>query len=225
MIRAVLFDLFETLITESQAPPTRASLLRETLGLNGEAFRAEWKARRPRVVLGQLSFGEALAEISKAVTGFVDASAVQRACDQRTREKAIAFSEIDDDVAALIGELRGMGLGLAVVSNCFAEDVRAWSTWPLARQFQYSIFSYAAGVAKPDPAIYLRATRGLGVEPETTVFIGDGGDDELVGAEQAGLRAFRALWFLRRWEHLGSSNGHGVGLADRQDVLTLVAAG
>ena len=224
MIRAVLFDLFETLITESQLPPTRASVLGHALGLDGEAFRLEWKTRRPRVVLGRLSFGEALTEISRALTGSVDAPAVQRVCEQRIREKAIAFREIDGDVAALIGELRGMGLGLAVVSNCFAEDVSAWSTWPLAREFQCSVFSYAAGVAKPDPAIYLKATRGLGVEPEATVFIGDGGDGELVGAQQAGLRAFRAVWFLRRWPHVGSFNG-SVGLVNRRDVLTLVAAG
>ena len=224
MIRAVLFDLFETLITESQVPPTRAAVLGETLGLDGEAFRVEWKARRPRVVLGQLSFAEALTEISRALTGFVDAPAVRRVCEQRIREKAIAFGEIDENISAMIGELRGMGLGLAVVSNCFAEDVTAWSTWPLAREFQCFVFSYAAGTAKPDPTIYLKATRGLGVEPETSVFIGDGGDGELVGAVQTGLRAFRALWFLRRWPHVGSLIGSD-GLADRQDVLTLVAAG
>ena len=103
MIRAVLFDLFETLITESQAPPTRASLLGETLGLNGEAFRAEWKARRPRVVLGQLSFGEALTQISSTLAGRVDTAAVERACEQRTREKATVFAAIDKDVSTLIG--------------------------------------------------------------------------------------------------------------------------
>lgn len=65
MIKAVLFDLFETLITESPVQPTPASSLGETLGLQQEAFRVEWKARRPRVVLGQLSFAAALTEISK----------------------------------------------------------------------------------------------------------------------------------------------------------------
>ena len=225
MVRAVLFDLFETLITESSAQPTRASVLGDALGLQREAFRVEWKARRPRVVLGQLSFGEALTEISRTLAGAVDTAAIQRLCEQRIQEKAVAFAQVDKEVAALIAELRGQGIRLAIVSNCFAEDVHAWSTWPLAREFQCSVLSYAAGVAKPDPQIYLRATSQLGVDPAATVFIGDGGDNELAGAEQAGLRAFRAGWFLRRWPAARRSDRGDSGLESGQDVLKVVAAG
>jgi HAD superfamily hydrolase (TIGR01509 family) len=222
LIKAVLFDLFETLITESRLQPTRASRLGETLGCEQEAFRAAWKAQRPRVVLGQLSFAGALTEISTTVAGTVDAAAIQRACDQRIREKAAAYAQIDEEVAALIDELRGCGIALAVISNCFQEDVLEWPTCPLARGFQSALFSCAEGVAKPDPDIYLRATRRLGVEPATAVFIGDGGDNELAGAERAGVRAFRALWFtgdrLRdRWPETPR-------LSNRQDVLKLVGA-
>jgi len=35
-----------------------------------------------------------------------------------------------------------------------------------------------------NPEIYLKATRALRVEPEMAVFIGDGGDNELAGAER-----------------------------------------
>lgn len=225
MIRAVLFDLFETLITESRFPPTRASGLGDALGLDGEAFRVEWKARRPLVIVGRLSFGEALVEISMALAGSLDAAAVRRVCEQRVREKAIAFAQIDQDIAAMVTGLRGRGLTVGVISNCFAEDVRAWPTWPLSRQFQCCIFSYAARVAKPDPEIYLNAVGALGVEPKTTVFIGDDGDGELAGAEQAGLRAFRADWFRRRGSYAGAVSKHARGFTNPQDVLTLVEAG
>jgi FMN phosphatase YigB (HAD superfamily) len=158
MVKAVLFDLFETLVTESWTQPTRASSVGDALGLEGEAFRVEWKARRPRVVLGRLSFGDALTEISRTLIGSVDTAAVERVCEQRIREKAIAFAATDEEVSALISQLRGQRLSLAVVSNCFAEDVSAWPTWPLAREFQCSVFSFEARVAKPDPEIYLKAT-------------------------------------------------------------------
>ncbi len=225
MIKAVLFDLFETLITEARVQPTRASRLGETLGLEQEAFRVAWKARRPRVVLGQLSFAEALTEISTTLAGIVDPAAIQRICEQRIREKAAAYAQIDDEVAALVADLRGCGVGLAIVSNCFKEDVLAWSTCPLARGFQCTLFSFAEGVAKPDPEIYLRATRRLGVEPATAIFIGDGADDELVGAERAGLRAFRALWFTSNRLRDRPSEAPRSGLAGRQDVLKLVVSG
>lgn len=221
MVRAVVFDLFETLVTEAGTPPTRVSSVGAALGLEREAFRVEWKARRPHVVTGRLSFGEALTEISRMLAGGVDTTAIERACEQRIREKATVFSTIDEDVSTLIGQLRARSLGLAVVSNGFAEDVRAWPAWPLARAFQSTVFSCVAGVAKPDPEIYLKAIRELGVEPDTAVYIGDGGDDELAGAEKAGLRAFRADWFSRRWPHAGSSSA-GVGLANPRDVLRIV---
>ena len=56
---------------------------------------------------------------------------------------------------------------------------------------------FDTGLAKPDPEIYWKAIRELGIEPATTVYVGDGGNDELAGAERAGLRAFRAAWFSR----------------------------
>ena len=224
MINAVLFDLFETLITESPVLPTRASSLGAALGLQPEAFRVEWKTWRPRVVLGQVSFTDALTEISRNLTGRVDTAAVQRIRTQRIREKAAVYARIDEEVTALIAELRHQGVGLAVISNCFSEDVLAWPACPLAREFQCTAFSFAEGVAKPDSEIYRRAISRLGVEPATAVFIGDGGDDELAGAALAGLRAFRAVWFVRD-RPVQPSGAVSPELANRRDVLTLVTAG
>jgi putative hydrolase of the HAD superfamily len=224
MINAVLFDLFETLITESPVRPRRASSLGESLGLERDAFRAEWKNRRPRVMLGRLSFAEALADICRTLTGTVDVGAVQRLCDQRALEKAAAFAHSSDEVAALVTDLADHHVALGVISNCFEEDVRAWSAWPLARKFRCAMFSFAAGVAKPEAEIYRRAVRELGVQPSTTLFVGDGGDDELVGAEQAGLRAYRATWFNADRRH-GRPESGTPDLASCHDVLRIVGAG
>jgi HAD superfamily hydrolase (TIGR01509 family) len=198
MINAILFDLFETLVTESHSTPTRAGSLGTSLGLDRAAFKTEWKARRPLVTLGRLSFADALTEISTVLSGRVNEEAVQHACEQRRQEKVIAFAQRDPDVEHMIHELHARRIRLGVISNGFAEDVSPWSTWPLAREFECRIFSCEAGLAKPDPEIYRTAMRELGVEAATTVYIGDGGDDELAGAERAGLRAFRATWFSGR---------------------------
>ena len=197
MIDAVLFDLYETLITESPVAPTRASSLFAPLGLERQAYRTEWKARRPRIVVGELSFTGALTEISQTLTGTADAVAIQRIRQQRVTEKTVACARPDDQVAALIAELVRRNVRLGVISNGFKEDVLPWSGCSLAPAFHCTAFSCDEGVAKPDPEIYLRALRRLGVQPETTIYIGDGGDNELAGAEQAGLRACRAAWFVR----------------------------
>ena len=52
---------------------------------------------------------------------------------------------------------------------------------------------------KPDPRIYQQVLQALGVSPEDTIFVGDGGSNELAGARRAGLTALWATWFLDRW--------------------------
>jgi HAD superfamily hydrolase (TIGR01509 family) len=221
MINAVLFDLFETLITESAVQPTRASSLAPALGLKNEAYRREWKARRPRIVVGALSFTDALTEVSQTLVGRVDGAAVHRICEQRIREKAAAYARPNDQVTKLITGLVRRGVVLGVVSNGFREDVLPWPDCSLAPAFECTVFSCEEGVAKPDPEIYLRAVRRLGVQPATTVYIGDGADNELAGAEQAGLRACRAAWFVPN----ASRTGAWPELEACEDVLRLVAAG
>ena len=224
MIKAILFDLFETLVTESEVQPTRASSLGEKLGVEPQAFRSHWRIRRPRVILGQLSLAEALADICNSLAGRADTTAIQRICEQRIGEKTAVFDRIRDDVAALFTDLTNRGIGLGVISNCFDEDVRAWPVCSLARQVGCTVFSFAEGVAKPDAEIYRLAARRLGIEATSAVFIGDGGDDELVGAERAGLRAFRAVWFSTAGGQRGAGSTQS-DLVSTQDVLELVAAG
>lgn len=222
MVKAILFDLFETLITEFQSEPPRASSLGPELGFEPGAFRAEWKTRHSAVVLGRLSFREALAEIGATLERHAHNPEVERVCQNRIHAKAAAFDGIEPQVLATIGELHKRGIRFGLVSNCFAEDVTAWSTCPLAPQFACTVFSFEVGLAKPDPDIYLEACRRLEVTAAETVFIGDGMHDELQGAEHGGVRAFQALWFLRRWPHFRADHTRVPNLARVEDVLSLV---
>ncbi len=200
-IKAVLFDLFESLVTESALPPTRASSLGPSLALDAEAFRIEWKHRRQEVILGRLSFTAALAEITAALGGSTDGAALEKIRLARLKEKAAPFTKIEPEVLDTVERLRCAGIRLAVISNNFAEDVAAWPDCALGPLFDVAIFSSQVGLAKPDSGIYLHACHALGSSPSEAIYVGDGADDELAGAEGAGLRAYKALWFLRRWPH------------------------
>jgi HAD superfamily hydrolase (TIGR01509 family) len=192
---AILFDLYETLVTERDTVQTRAGSLGEALGLDPKLYRPRWKALRPRVVRGELSLAQALHDIGSQLGVAVGSETVQRLCLQRAREKVVVFERIDPDLAAMIRALRDEGLRLAVLSNALAEDVSSWPGCSLDGLFDVEMFSFAAGVAKPDPAIYEEALRRLDVTTADAVFIGDGGDDELGGATRVGLRAYRAGWY------------------------------
>ena len=198
MLRAVVFDLYETLVTESGAGIRNAGSLGESFGLDAYAFRREWKPLRPLVLCGRLTFHAALTEVGARLGVATPFALVQQACDERAREKATIFRRIDPAVITLTHDLHERGLKLAVVSNCMAEDVAAWADSPLASQFACTMFSFAAGVVKPDARIYLEVLRQLDVNAEHALYIGDGGDDELAGARQAGLSAAQAAWFVSR---------------------------
>jgi putative hydrolase of the HAD superfamily len=201
MTHAVLFDLFETLVTESTASARRASSFAQDLGVNQDAYRSHWRSRRLDVVLGRCSFRDTLAQIARTLGGTLDHTLLDQLRSERVAQKAAVLRSVDADVLATLDDLRAAGLKLAVVTNCFAEDVAAWDSSPLRAYFDVTVFSCAVGLAKPDSEMYLLACRELHVSPTRALFIGDGGDDELPGARAAGLRADRALWFLSRWPH------------------------
>ena len=62
---------------------------------------------------------------------------------------------------------------------------------------------------KPDREIYELACTGLGVDPSDCLFVGDGANDELRGAERAGMTP--VLVHPRgedpRWDGLGDWSG------------------
>ena len=125
MIAAVLFDLYETLVTERDTTPVRASTLGDRLGLDGTAFRKAWKPRRSRVIRGELSFADALVEVGSSLGSTLNPAVVHRLCEERAREKSVRFGRFDPEALSCFRQLQERGLKLAVVSNCFAEDVRA----------------------------------------------------------------------------------------------------
>jgi HAD superfamily hydrolase (TIGR01509 family) len=201
MIQAVLFDLFETLVTESAASVRRASSLAAELGVDQNTYRKHWRSLRPEIVLGRCSFRNALTQIVRALGGTPDEKLLEQLRSERLRQKAAVLRTVDPDVLAAIDTLRARGLKLAVVTNSFAEDVAGWEGSPLRSFFDIMLCSCAVGLAKPDPEIYRLACRELRVPPARALFIGDGADNELDGALSAGLQACRALWFLARWPH------------------------
>jgi FMN phosphatase YigB (HAD superfamily) len=150
---------------------------------------------------GRLPFAQALRDIATGLGGRADDGTLQGICDARKRTKAEPFARIERPVLTMIDHLRRRGLGLGTISNCVAEDVTGWPTSPLASRFDCAVFSFEIGAAKPDPAVYIEAITRLGVDASEAWFVGDGGDEELPGASQVGLRPFKALWFLKRWPH------------------------
>ncbi|ASU40423.1 hydrolase [Herbaspirillum sp. meg3] len=99
-----------------------------------------------------------------------------------------AVTPFDDVVPGLVQLKSRVRLG--TVSNGFADLGRIG----LAEHFEISIAAHQFGTAKPDPTIFHAACTALDVSPEQAIYVGDDLTLDVLGAQQAGLRA---VWMNR----------------------------
>jgi HAD superfamily hydrolase (TIGR01509 family) len=90
------------------------------------------------------------------------------------------------DTMATLQALYAAAVPVAVVSNIGFDIRPLCDTLGIARYVSAWVLSYEVGACKPDPAIFRHACRGLGVEPEHTLMVGDTPAD--AGAALAGCQ-------------------------------------
>jgi HAD superfamily hydrolase (TIGR01509 family) len=91
------------------------------------------------------------------------------------------------EVVASLRGLRDMNIRLGLLSNADESEVGNWGRSPISSFFQTACFSFEIGYSKPAKQAYTFALERLGAEPSATMFVGDGGHDELRGARNAGF--------------------------------------
>ncbi|KOR90128.1 HAD family hydrolase [Paenibacillus solani] len=198
-IRAVFFDLYETLITEfadGKRISKRTYDYRDRLGLSEDKFKQEWSSRFEQRMNGQFpSYQAVIRDILHVRSLPYHEEHVEFLYQARIREKTLPFRAVSQQILMMLDQLRKHGLKLGLISNCSEEEVTAYHQSPLAPYFDDVTFSYEAGVAKPNPEIYRLACEHVSVSPQESLFIGDGGSDELRGAHNAGLTPYQAYWY------------------------------
>ncbi len=202
---AVVFDLWDTIVdfSRERAHAHRRELL-ERIGADEERF-AEAYAR-----LGggreTAPYGEFLGRLCADLEA--DPAVVDELIELR---RGYARTSLVPRPGALetIAELRRRGIGVGLISACTSDVPDAWPETEFAPLFDATVFSCEVGFSKPDPRIYALACEQLGVDAGAAVFVGDGANDELAGAERVGMKAVcilppgrdEALWpEARGWE-------------------------
>ena len=181
-LRAVIFDLWNTLAVW---PEERWAELRprvaELAGLTSEEFDSRWygelaplRETRP--------MADVLALFDLAPEAAAELVSVRR---EVTRQGLVPVPGALETIAGL----RERGLKTGLITVCSEEVAMLWEETPFHGLFDAEVFSATCGLRKPNPRIYRLALERLGVEPEDAVFVGDGANDELAGAERVGLRA------------------------------------
>jgi putative hydrolase of the HAD superfamily len=181
MTRAVVFDLWDTLVDyDVEGARSYQDRVARRLGRDPEEFAPIWREGRPARDNGSLR--EYLAALG-ATGAVVDELVTLR------RESTRAMLRPRPGAVETLHELRDRGLRTGLISVCSEDVPDVWPETPFAALFDATVFSCSVGLRKPDPRIYQLATEQLGIEPSQAVFVGDGANDELAGAERVGMRA------------------------------------
>jgi putative hydrolase of the HAD superfamily len=185
--RAVVFDLWQTLaIWPQESSRELYRTLAARLGVEEEQFASAWLARRPERDEGSVrdSFVAVAEDLGIADP---DLDAVLKIRLAYHRDRLVPRP----DALPTLELFRSRGAKIGLISVCSEEVEQVWHETELAPYFDAVVLSCAVGLTKPDPRIYLLACEWLGVAPGDCVFVGDGANDELPGAERVGMRAIQ----------------------------------
>ncbi len=194
MIRAVIFDMYETLVTLLTGPRCFSGEMAALAGADVETFRAAWRATEDARMTG-LPLEKALRRTMEAA-GCWEEEAYERILRQRRASREIRPEALHPEILPLLIALRERGLRIGLVTNCQSDEaaeIRRSLLWP---HFDAPVLSCEVGLMKPDTAIFERCTRALGVEAKECLYVGDGGSCELTAARRLGMRAVQAAWHL-----------------------------
>jgi putative hydrolase of the HAD superfamily len=172
----VIFDLWETLIDWDRE--TNAAMV-AAVTKHAPEFKERWPQSRNRYT--------APIRVALADAG-VPVEVLEEVCALRLAYVRDALVPRPGAIDTL-RRLRELEVRVGLITVC-SEDVEVlWPSTPFAGLFDAEVFSSAVGLSKPDPRIYLHCCELLGVEPREAVFVGDGANDELAGAQRVGMRA------------------------------------
>jgi putative hydrolase of the HAD superfamily len=209
MIKAVLFDFYNTLAETTNFGPSWEDLITElgyelpadvrerwwNDGIDGTEHDEHsisrdhyvaWQGSRVRSMLGDCGVPD------DAHDTFIE----------RVREIS-AHNRIDayEEVVCVLSDLRARGVALAICSNWDWDLHEAIESAGLTGAVDVVVSSAWVGARKPHPRIYAHTLDQLGIAPEDALFVGDTWACDVDGPRAAGMHTV----YIRR-SHLGVDN-------------------
>jgi len=225
--KAVIFDLFGTLVPNMSLSEHRAVLTRMAHALSAppDDFAQLWFDTFNERSTGIFqSPDDNVAYICRTLGVSVNETQVKLATRIRFDYSVQSMVPRSDAIETL-SHLKYEGCKTGLISDCSAEVPAIWKDTPFVELIDVAIFSCSVGVKKPDPRIYQLTTNQLGIKPQECLYIGDGSSQELTGASQVGMHAV----LLRLPDEDGtdahridSEEWHGPTISSLKDVLKLV---
>lgn len=196
MIKAVIFDMYETLITHYDSPLYFGTEMAADAGIPKNKFLPLWRKTENERTLGKITTEEVVESILKEC-GCYSEELLQNLINKRTQTKIECFNHIHPQILPMLTALKEKGVSIGLISNCYFEEAEVIKKSELFTFFDVSFLSCEQGIKKPDAEIFNRCINALSVKPEECLYIGDGGSKELEAAEKLGMTALQAVWYLK----------------------------
>jgi putative hydrolase of the HAD superfamily len=214
MIKAIAFDLWETLITDTPEQSRKQERLRlarmeEILGARVPAERIEHAYRKLWHRCHELYWSADVdVPCRRQIEHFVEE--LQLDVEPRTldaledvyaRAAVEILPTVVDGAHDVVAELKRRGYRLGLISNTGRTPGSALreilDELGLARHIDAMIFSNEHGACKPQASIFAALRDGLGVEYGETMFIGDNLYVDVHGAQRCGMHAVHFIPAVR----------------------------
>ena len=202
MIKAVFFDLYQTLVRYQPSQEELEAKALKSFGINVTAdalhhpiltaneYIYQQIAKRP---LSQRTREETMAlymEYQRIVLKEAGITAEERVVlgllgmMQQAKMDFVLF----DDVPAALDGLKKRGLKLGLISNIERDMTATLNKLSLSSRLDFVVTSQDAGFTKPQPEIFRYALKQAGVLPAEAVYIGDQYQVDIIGAQKAGMK-------------------------------------
>ncbi len=201
MLRAVFFDLDDTLVDDTISTEHCAEIVAQELAADRGIAPADlaraylsaaidfWEGlgpgagKPPEGGIRRAMWFRALQSVG--VDDGALAGELARRYDAVRAERVEYFPDAVPALSILHGRYR-----LAIITNGFTETHKARvAPLELGRFFDHVVMAGDLNMVKPDPAVFHYAMRLLGVTPGVSVMVGDRFNRDVEGAHAAGMRA------------------------------------
>lgn len=195
-VRVVIFDMFETLISYHTCPVYFGAQMAEDAGIPVAEFLSKWRATDYDRSTGKLTVEEVLKQILKEFDCYSE-EILQELVGKRYATIEACLKHKDAEIISMLQAIKEQGVLIGLISNCYLEEATRIRESELFPYFDAVFFSNEQGICKPEKEIYYRCMEALSVQPLECLYVGDGGSHELDTAEEIGMKAVQATWYLK----------------------------
>lgn len=196
MIKAVIYDMFETLITHYESFLYFARDIAIDANIPVEEFVPLWLQSEDARTLGYLSFEDALESILLEYDCYSE-ELVEKIYKKRIQCKYDCFDHLHPQIIPMLDKLKEKKIKIGLITNCYLEEEKVIRESALFPYFDSACLSCNEGLMKPDIKIFDRCCERMNVKPEECLYVGDGGSYELETAQALGMQTLQATWYFK----------------------------